>query len=338
MNPRNYSHTQARAKTQAHPGAQLSARARPKPLPLPPTTEAYAEARLVNLLDSASRSRRVSDCRLLSGGLLPDVLLKEEADEEDEVDGDEEVGHHVLEDVLLRVKGEGRAVDADEVPEEGRRAELKDLGKGDKGTENHGETEAEVVVHEGVDEAVHEEATLLSAGLVHDMEEEEDGGGMVVDVEETDLLHALALPNEDGGVKPLPNLRNGEGDGDKAEPVRERSAEEGGKVGKLALRVEVVGAGTKNKGGVKEQPTKVPEGDAGDGLLRGVEAREDEVDEEQVESSGAESREEREGGKPLDLGVKVRDVRSERPLEEHPLGRFRKGRRHVYSERGNGRR
>jgi hypothetical protein len=58
------------------------------------------------------------------------------------------------------------------------------------------------------------------------VEEEEEGGEVVVEVEETNLLKAVTLPEKDCGVKPLPNLGKSEGDGDPTEPAGDRSAEE----------------------------------------------------------------------------------------------------------------
>lgn len=151
-----------------------------------------------------------------------------------------QIRNDVLDGILGREVSELRAASGDPSVEESSRTELKDLGECDKRTEHLRKAPCEVVVHESVDEAVHQKTRLLGTGEVHDVKEEEEGSEVVIEVKETNLLDSLAGPEKDGSINPLPDLGDSEGDRDSTEPIRDRNTVELLNISELAVLVHVI--------------------------------------------------------------------------------------------------
>ncbi len=101
-----------------------------------------------------------------------DVLAGEKIEKENRVDRDEGVGSEVLEGVVNGETVEWRAArGGGDVPKVSDSHQLRNLGRRYDGTKELGEPEGVVRVHKEVHEAVHEHATALRAGVIHDIQE-----------------------------------------------------------------------------------------------------------------------------------------------------------------------
>ena len=101
-----------------------------------------------------------------------DVLAGKKIEKENRVDRNESVGSEVLEGVVNGETVEWRAArGGGDVPKVSYSHQLRNLGGRNDGTQELGEPEGVVRVHEEVHETVHEHAAALRAGVIHDIQE-----------------------------------------------------------------------------------------------------------------------------------------------------------------------
>jgi hypothetical protein len=135
------------------------------------------------------------------------VLPRKKVEEEHGVDGDKGVGREVLNRMVLRETVERRAArGGSDVPDVGHGHQLRNLRRGNDRAEEFRKPESVVCVHEKVDKAVHEHAAAFCAGIVHDIQEQEKRGGMVIQVQKADFRKRFAAQKVVCRVQPLPYL------------------------------------------------------------------------------------------------------------------------------------
>jgi hypothetical protein len=136
------------------------------------------------------------------------VLPGKEVQEEHGVDGDEGVGREVLKRMVLRETVEWRAArGGSDVPDVSHGHQLRYLGRGNDRAKEFRKPESVVRVHQKVDKAVHEHAAAFRAGVVHDIQEQEKRGGMVIQVQKADFRKRFSAQKMVCRVQPLPYLR-----------------------------------------------------------------------------------------------------------------------------------
>ena len=141
-------------------------------------------------------------------------------------------------------------------------------------------------VHQRVNETVEQQAALFSTGKIRYEEKEKKRRGVMINVEKTDFRQRLAFPTENGGVAPLPNLREDETERDETQPTGHRFTEKPRSIGDFARRDDVKEHREKRAERIEKQETAVK---FADGLLLSrLERRKDPNEQNEINETGAE--------------------------------------------------
>ena len=133
------------------------------------------------------------------------VLANNKVEEEECVDWNEGVGSEVFDWMVgwKAIKWRS-ACGGRDVPKVSHGHQLQQLECGDDGTQPLRQSESEMRVHEKVDETIHEHATALGAWKIHDVEKQEERGGVMIQMQKADFRQGFAAQKVVGRVQPLP--------------------------------------------------------------------------------------------------------------------------------------
>jgi hypothetical protein len=116
------------------------------------------------------------------------VLARKEVEEEYGIHGHEGVRCKVLDWMVQWESVERRTARCgSDVPDVRYGHQLRDLSGGDNRAKKFRKPESVVRVHEKVDKSVHEHAAALSTGIIHDIQEQEKCGGVVIQVQKANF-------------------------------------------------------------------------------------------------------------------------------------------------------